>query len=584
MKRDTFITHPETGEKYQPVSLRGLEVTRDPMLNKGTAFPERERDELGLRGLLPPTVSSMEQQLERVYENYRRQPNDLAKYLYLIALQDRNEALFYRFLLEHLEEMTPIVYTPTVGQACQQYSHIYRRGRGLYITPADRGRMGKVVANTPSSNVAVIVATDGEGILGIGDQGAGGIGIAIGKLTLYTAAAGIHPARCLPIVLDVGTNNPSLRDDPLYLGVHAPRLRGDAYLDVIDRFVEAVEGIFPRALLQWEDFSRQNAWTVLERYRDRVCSFNDDIQGTGAVVMGGIEVVTKITGRRLTDHRFCVHGLGAGGGGIVWVLIAALRERGLSQKEALERIVGLDSRGLVLADRPGLESFKRVFAREPELVAEWKLKQPGEHIGLLDAVKNFRPTVLIGTSGQPGCFTEEIVEQMAQNAERPAIFALSNPTSKTEVHPADALAWTGGRALVATGSPFPPVEYGGRSWEISQGNNVFCFPGIGLGVLASGARRVTDGMLLAASRAVAEQVDSNERAAARLYPPVREIRLCSEQVALAVAEAALATGAVPETEAEHLSSDVLAERIKDEMWYPDYVPYRYVASGNDEKL
>jgi malate dehydrogenase (oxaloacetate-decarboxylating) len=435
--------------------------------------------------------------------------------------------------------------------------------------------MGKVLANEPSRDVAVIVATDGEGILGIGDQGAGGMGISVGKLTLYTVAAGIHPARCLPIMLDVGTNNPSLRDDPVYLGVRAPRLRGEPYLEIIDAFVDAVQESFPNALLQWEDFSRQNAWTVLERHRDRVCSFNDDIQGTGAVVMGGIEVAAKITGRPVADHRFCVHGLGAAGGGIVSVLIASLRERGLTRKEALKRIVALDSRGLVLSDRPGLEPFKRAFAREPELVAEWKLEQPQDRIGLLDVVRNFRPTILIGTSGQPGCFTEDIVKQMADNVERPAIFALSNPTSKTEVRPADVFAWTGGKALITTGSPFSPVEYEGRWWEISQGNNVLCFPGIGLGVLASGARRVTDGMLLAASRAVAEQVDEKQRAAARLYPPIRDIRSCSEKVALAVAEAALATGAIPERDAEGLNSEVLAEHIEAEMWYPEYVPYRY---------
>lgn len=574
MKRYRVRTDPETGEAYLPVASRGAAVTNDPILNKGTAFPEDERVELGLLGVLPPTASSIEQQLERVYENYRREPDDLARYLYLVALQDRNETLFYRLLLEHLEEMAPIVYTPTVGMACERFSHVYRRARGLYVTADDVGRMRQVCGNAPFHDVAVIVATDGEGVLGIGDQGAGGISIAIGKLVLYTLGAGIHPARCLPVMLDVGTNNPGLRRDPLYLGVEAPRLQGDDYLAVVDAFVEAVGETWPRVLLQWEDFSRQKAWTVLDRYRDRICSFNDDIEGTGAVTLAGVLVYCAATGRPLRDQRFCIHGTGAGGGGILEVLEAGLMDEGLSRSEARERLVGTDSRGLILSDRPGLESFKRRFARDPGLVAGWDVQ--GDRIGLEEIVREFEPTVLIGTSGQPGCFHEGIVRQMADHCERPAIFALSNPTSKTEVLPQDALDWSEGRAYVVTGSPFPPAEHDGRKVPIGQGNNVFCFPGIGLGVMASGARRVSDEMLLAAARGVAEQVSEGDRSAGRLYPAISGLRWIERNVAQRVAQAALDSGAVPDGEAEELTPEELGNRIDAETWYPDYVTYRAV--------
>lgn len=577
MKRYRVVTDPDSGHRYLPVKSRGVGLWHDPVLNKGTAFSLEERDALGLRGLLPPTASTMEQQLSRVYENFAHQPSDLAKYLYLVNLQDRNETLFYRLLAEHLEEMTPIVYAPVVGQACERFSHIYRRPRGLYITGADIGRMDQVLANAGFDDIVpVIVATDGGGILGIGDQGAGGMGISIGKSTLYTVGAGIHPGRCLPISIDVGTNNAELRDDPLYLGVRGPRQRGERYFEILDAFVDAVTRTFPHVVLQWEDLSRPVAWAVLERYRDRLCSFNDDLQGTGAVVMAGIEVACDIAKRPLEDHRFCVHGAGAAGGGIIGVVTAALKEQGLTAAEARDRFVALDTRGVVLSDRPGLEPFKQTFAREPGLVADWDLEYPGGSIGLNDVVSNFRPTMLIGSSGQPGVFSDRIVRQMGENAERPAIFALSNPTSKTEVHPADALAWTEGRALVATGSPFPPVEYANRTWEIGQGNNVLCFPGIGLGTLAAGARRVTDAMLLAAAGAVAGQVSRADREASLLYPRIGGMRWVAREVAQAVAEAALASGAVDDAEAEALTPEILADRIDDEIWWPEYVPYRAV--------
>ena len=567
------VIDESTGEKYLPVHTRGYYLQQNPLLNKGTAFSEEERDALHLRGYLPPSAGDIRKQLARIRENYSRHPDPLSKYLYLIALQDRNETLFYRFLLDNLEETLPIVYTPTVGAACQQFSHIYRRPRGLYITPSDKDRMAQVLSHVPSDDVAMIVATDGEGILGIGDQGTGGLGIAIGKLTLYTAAAGIHPARCLPICLDLGTNNQQLRDDPLYLGVRESRLEGDAYYDLLDVFVAEVAKRFPRAVVQWEDLSRQKAWGVLERYRDRLCSFNDDIQGTGAVTLAGLLVASRITGRPLKQERYCVFGLGAAGGGICNSLIRAMEREGLTRAEARSRIIPLDSHGPVWSNRRNLAPYKRPFAMAPEIMADWRPAEHG-HYGLLDAVRNFRPTVLVGTSGQPGTFNEEVVRAVASYSERPVILALSNPNSKTEVHPEDAFRWTEGRALVATGSPFAPVEYAGKRYEISQGNNVFCFPGIGLGVRASGARRVTDGMLMAAADAVADQVSDAERAAGCLYPRVEDLRKVSVAVARAVGQAAIREGMVPEEAG--MTDERLESRLAQEIWYPEYVPYRYV--------
>jgi len=573
MRRYRVIKDPDTGESYVPVSAMGADLYGIPTLNKGTAFPLDEREAFGLRGILPPHVSSMEEQLERVYAAFSDKRDDLAKFLFLIALQDRNETLYYRLLLEHLEEMAPIVYTPTVGDACEQFSHIYRRPRGIYVTRNDRGRIREIMNHAPYEGVAVIVATDGEGILGIGDQGAGGIEIAIGKLTLYTCGAGIHPARCLPVMLDVGTNNAKMLNDPLYLGVREPRLQDDEYLEFMDEFVDAVFSTYPDVLLQWEDFSRQKAWSVLERFRDRTCSFNDDIQGTGAVTYAGILAACKLTGTPIQDQSFCVYGAGAGGGGIIEVIVSALQKAGLSEHEARQRVVALDSRGLILTDRQRLEPFKRVFAREPEIANGWDLSD-SHKIGLLDTVTNFKPTMLIGTSGQPGTFTEAIVREMAGYAERPGIFALSNPTSKTEVLPENVFKWTDGRGLVATGSPFPPVVFNGKAHGIGQGNNAFCFPGIGLGVYASGATRVTRQMLLAAGEAVAEHVSDAQLAEGQIYPSVENLRAVSRSVAISVGMAALASGVIPDGDAEGLTLEVMAERVDEKAWYPEYIPYR----------
>jgi len=569
--------NPQSGEHYLPVSRRGRVLLNDSMLNKGVAFQVSERVDLGIEGLLPPAVLTIEQQLARVYENYQRQPDDLDRYMYLAALQDRNEILFYRLLSEHVEEMTPIVYTPTVGLACQNYSHIFRKPRGLYITQEHAGRMRAVLAEAPYSGVAVIVATDGEGILGLGDLGAGGMGIPIGKLSLYTLGGGIHPARCLPVCLDVGTNNVQLRNDPLYLGVQQPRLEGDAYYALLDEFVDAVKEVFPGVLLQWEDFSRQKAWTVLDRYRERISSFNDDIQGTGAITLAGVLGVCSITKRALADQRFVVHGAGAGGGGIMHLLLAALEDAGLSPTEARTRVLGIDSRGLILSDRTDLEDFKQALAADPALLSGWTLGNSNS-IPLIDVVANFKPTVLIGTSGQASSFTESLVRDMAANTGRPALFALSNPTSKTEVNPADAFAWTDGRALVATGSPFDPVEHAGKSHRIGQGNNVFCFPGIGLGVIASGAHRVTDGMLLAAARAVAHAVPRRDLDDGCVYPEVQNLEPVSRAVAEAVAAAAVNEGLTGEGVGDADGGEIAAS-VAAQMWSPTYLPYRY--EGDD---
>ncbi len=577
MHRYQTKTDPVSGERYLPVGRKGRAIINDSILNKGTCFTLEERIALGMDGLLPPASLTIEQQLSRVYENYQHQPDDISRYLYLVALQDRNETLFYRLLSEHVEEMIPIVYTPTVGLACQTFSHIYRKPRGLYITAAHKGRMRKALNEAPFSGVAVIVATDSEGILGLGDLGAGGMGIPIGKLSLYTLGAGIHPARCLPVCLDVGTNNVALRNDPIYLGVKEPRLEGEEYYALLDEFVDAVAEIFPETLLQWEDFSKQKAWTVLDRYRDRICSFNDDIQGTGAITLAGVHGVCAITKRELTDHRIVVHGAGAGGGGIIHVLLAALENAGLSPADARSRVVGLDSRGLILSNRRKLEPFKRVFADDPALVADWQLDDPNA-IHLSDVVRNYKPTVLIGTSGQGGCFTETMIREMAKHVERPAIFALSNPTSKTEVNPADALAWTDGRALVATGSPFNPIDYAGVHHRIGQGNNVFCFPGIGLGVIASGARLVTDGMLLAAARAVAAKVSQSDLRSGCVYPEVANLGPISRAVAEEVAAAAINENQAEISEKE-ASAEVIAKQVAAEIWYPEYLPYRYEAEA-----
>ena len=559
---------PDTRERYWMVSKRGESLLDDPILNKGTCFSEEERDTLALRGLLPPGVATEEEQRARAYENFQRSGNDVQRYLFLNALQDRNETLFYRLLADHLEEMIPIVYTPTVGRVCEQFSHIYRRQRGVYISAQDRGRIESILRDAPYSDARVIVATDNEAILGIGDQGVGGMGIPIGKLSLYTAGAGIHPSRCLPLDLDVGTDNQSLLDDPLYLGLRRPRLRGQPYDDLVDELVDAIRVVFPRALLQWEDFASRNAFRVLARHRDRILSFNDDIEGTGAVLVGGIRSALRHVGRRLSEERIVFFGAGASGAGSALAVRRALKAEGVPESALSSRVLCLDSRGLILRDRPGVEGEKAALAADPALVHGWRLHGAAK-IGLEDVVHHFRPTILVGASGQPGAFTESIVREMLRHCARPVILPISNPTANAEATPADLLRWTGGAAVIGTGSPFANVTLNGVTHEIGQGNNVLIFPGVGLGALAVGARRLTDGAFAAAGDALHRFTTISGRSGEAIYPHLSLLRDVSFQVALAVGTALIAEGT-----ADSLSAGEVERRVLEMIWQPAYRPYR----------
>lgn len=559
----------EAGNRYVPVTETGRDLLLDPLLNKGSAFSAEERASLGLRGLLPAHVATIEEQLLRVRAQLDLKTTDLGRNIYLNALMDRNETLFYRFVVENLEEAVPIIYTPTVASACRHWSRIFRRTRGVYITPDDRGRITEALRNRPAAERPVIVVTDNERILGIGDQGAGGMGIPIGKLALYTAAAGIHPARCIPVSLDVGTDNAELLSDPLYLGYRQPRLRGEAYFELVDEFVHAVKEVFPDALLQWEDFANRTSFTLLERYREVLPSFNDDIQGTAAMVVAGLLAASGRLGMKLTDHRVVVVGAGSAGIGIREQIVAAMIDEGLDPAEAATRVLVLDSRGLLVEGRPDLTPLKRRMAVPSSVVTDWQIED--HPIGLLDVVRNARATVLVGVSGVPGLFTEDVVRILAASAERPIVMPLSNPTSHTEAHPASVLRWTDGRAIVATGSPFDPVEHDGVVHHVGQANNVFVFPGMGLGVLTVGAREVTTELFLAAARALAAAVPEELLARGQIFPDIRDVREVSRRVAVAVAEEAVATGLADPV------GDVLAAAA-DEMWEPDYLPYRLVAS------
>ena len=535
-------------------ALTGQLLLDNPLLNKGSAFSQEERRELGLLGLLPPHSSTIEEQLARTYENYRQKPTDIERYVFLTALQDRNEILFYRLLQEHITEMMPIIYTPTVGDGCRRYSHVFRRPRGLYISYPHRHEIRALLENAPSQEVAVIVVTDGERILGLGDLGVGGMGIPIGKLSLYSLCAGIHPATTLPIMLDAGTDNRELLGDPLYLGWRHERVRGSEYDDFIEAFVEAVKEKFPRVLLQWEDFSKHNAARLLERYRDRLCTFNDDIQGTGAVTVAGLFAAMKLLWARLGEQRIVILGAGSSAIGISDQIVSALLNEGYSERDAKRRLWLIDSKGLVHDGRDDLEASKQRYARPADSMVGFSLAE---------VVRNVHPTILIGTSGQAGAFSEAVVREMASHVERPVIFPLSNPTSKSEATPADLFAWTEGRALVATGSPFPAVKHGGHSIRIGQCNNAFIFPGVGLGVIASRARRVTDAMFSAAARVLSEFADG------ALYPPLERVREISREVALAVGAEAMRAGLSPLRRLDYLESEVA-----DKMWTPRYLPLR----------
>lgn len=544
-------------DKLSNPGLTGVDLLHDPITNKGTAFTEIEREKLKLRGLLPPRIFPAKEQAGRVLESYHAKTSDLEKFIYLIALQDRNESLFYQVLLNNIDEMMPIVYTPVVGKACQEYGHIWRRPRGLFITVEDKGQVIDILGNWYREKVGIIVVTDGERILGLGDLGANGMGIPVGKLTLYTACAGVDPLLCLPITIDVGTNNEHLLDDPLYIGLRQHRIRGDEYDALIDEFVTAVEEVFPGTLIQFEDFSNLNAFRLLRKYRDKVCTFNDDIQGTAGVALAGIYSALRITGQKLRDQRILFFGAGEAGIGIGDLISSAMVDEGLSQVEASRKSWFVDSKGLVVKSRDNLQEHKLNYAHDHEFLPD-----------LLSAVESLKPTILVGVSGQPQTFTQPVVEAMGDANERPVIFALSNPTSKAECTAEQAYRWTEGRAIFASGSPFDAVTLNGKTYVPGQGNNAYVFPGVGLGIIACGARHVTDEMFSAAAKVLAGEVSEEDLKQGCIYPPLRKIRAVSAVIASAVAEVAYKQ----ELATEPKPSDMLAY-MKSQQYQPDYESY-----------
>jgi malate dehydrogenase (oxaloacetate-decarboxylating) len=547
-------------------NLRGRQILNDPRLNRGTAFSYPERHRLGITGLVPPAHVTLEQQVARVYAQYQRQSDDLARNVLLTEVHDRNEVLFYRLLMTHLPEMLPIVYTPTIGQAIKSYSHEYRRPRGVYLSVDHPELIEESLRATglEDGDLDLIVATDAGAILGIGDWGVGGMRIAVGKLAVYTAAGGIAPNRSVAVMLDVGTDRQSLLNDPLYMGNRHPRVPPDEYDRFLDAFVETASRLFPRAMLHWEDIGLSNARRLLDRYRDRLLTFNDDIQGTGAVNLAAALAAVRATGTSLRDHRIVIFGAGTAGTGIADQLRAQMLADGLTEAEACARIWAIDRHGLVTADMAGLTDAQRRCARDQDEVAGWRRDADG--VGLAEVVARVHPTILIGTSTRAGAFTEEIVKEIAAYVRRPVILPMSNPTELSEADPADLIRWTGGTALVATGSPFEPVEYRGTRYVIGQANNALVFPGIGLGVIASQASRVTDGMLVAAAHAVADLTDSS-RPGASLLPPVQTLRETSVAVAIGVARAAAAGGV-----ARIAIDGDLPARVRELMWQPSYRP------------
>jgi len=555
------------------IDVTGSELLNRRLLTKDLAFPLDERTEFGLHGLLPDRVLSIEEQVALEHEHIQRKSDDLEQYIGLAALQDRNATLFYRLLSEYMEEYLPIVYTPTVGRACQEFSHIVRRTRGIWVTPADRDRIPEILRAAPYEDVRLIVVTDNERILGLGDQGVGGMAIPIGKLALYTAACGIHPVLTLPVSLDVGTDNQRLLGDPLYLGFRAPRLRGAAYDAFVEAFVEGVQEVWPGCLIQFEDFKQHNALRLLDRYRDRVPCFNDDIQGTSAVVVGGVMAGLRLLEGAWPDQRIVLAGSGAAGIGIARLLRLAMLRAGVTEADVRRALVLVDSHGLCHAARHELDADKVELAYPAELAMEAGLVL-GSHgreevPQLLDVVRAIAPTILIGTTGHAGSFSEEVIRAMAAGTERPIVLPLSNPTANTEAIPADVLAWTDGRALVATGSPFPPVEIGGQRREIGQANNVFVFPGVGLGAIVAETRGVTDEMFLAAAETLAAHVSAERLAVGALYPSVVTLRGVSREIAIRVAAEAIRSGLSP------LPADTdVAALVDAAMWWPAYAPYR----------
>ena len=560
---------PPDANRPLRVAFRGRSLLGRPLYNKDAAFTDEERDWFGLHGLLPTRVVTLEEQVALELEHVRRKTDDLEKYVGLAALQDRNETLFYRLLVENLEEFLPIVYTPTVGRACQEFSHIFRRPRGLWITPDDRERIPELLRNAAQVDVRLIVVTDNERILGLGDQGAGGMEIPIGKLALYTGGAGIYPALSLPISLDVGTDRQELLDDPAYLGWRRPRLRGPEYDAFIDAFVAGVKAVFPRALLQWEDFKQHNAFRILDRYRDVLPSFNDDIQGTASVVLAGILAGLRRLGTDLAGQRLVFLGAGGASIGIARLVRVAMADAGVDDKTIRRALVLLDTHGLLVADRPGLEDDKREFALDADVLAAYDL-HPGA--GFLEVVRRVHPTILIGTTATAGVFTRAVIREMAAHCQTPIVFPLSNPTSKCEATPEQVIAWTDGRALVACGSPFPPVEHAGRTHLIGQSNNSFIFPGVGLGAIVAGVPRLGDELFLVAARTLAGLLTDDRLAAGALYPSIADLRAVSREIAIACVRTAGTVDGLPLPPGDEGLAEATAA-VDAATWWPDYPPY-----------
>lgn len=571
MKKRTFeLKTDERGATYLQVELGGVALLRFALLNKGTAFTTEERAALGLEGLLPPVFNDLGSQLERVYQGYVRESTPISKYQFLRSLQERNEILFYALLSRHLDEMLPIVYTPTVGDAVMQFSALYQHPRGLSFSDNNIERAPEVVSNYHLDDVRMIVATDSSAILGIGDQGYGGLAIPIGKLALYTVAGGVSPFHTLPVALDVGTDREDLIRDPHYLGARHRRLRDERYLAFIDAFVDAVKARWPKAVIQWEDLSKDAAFAALERHRKRLPSFNDDIQGTGAVALAGMISASRLKGERLRDQRVVIHGAGAGGVGVAWAIREGMVRDGLTREEAAARVFVLDSKGLLTSARAEqMEEYKRSFAQDREKLAGWPL---GAHEpSLLETVRFAKPTALLGLSGQFNAFREDVIRAMAESCAQPIVFPLSNPTSNCEADPEDVFAWTGGKAIVATGSPFPPVRHGDRDHPIGQGNNAFIFPGLGLGTILSEASEITDGMVLAAADALADYVQEHHLSSGRIYPPITELERAADHVAARVIAQAVADGVSSQPVK---SAEELRAQVREGRWQARYLPMR----------
>jgi len=562
--------HDSEGRDYIEVFVRGSILLRLAATNKGTAFTAQERLALGLEGQLPPQVVTLEQQVARQYRGFCRQPDDIAKYQYLRAVQERSEVRFYALLQQHLEEMMPIVYTPTVGKAVQQYSNLYQAPRGITISNGNIEHIDQILADYPLNDVRMIVATDSSAILGIGDQGHGGLAICIGKLALYTAGAGVSPFHTMPVDIDVGTDRKDLLEDPDYLGVHEPRLRGDAYFALLDRFVDAVKRRWPKAIVQWEDFAKDVAFKVLERYRDRIPSFNDDIQGTGAVTLAGLIAACKLKGEALTDQRIVVVGAGAGGVGVAMAIQHGLVHHGLSREQARRQMFVMDAGGLVV-EGISAQGYQLPVSQFADTYADWTVG--GEIPSLLEVVEQARPTILLGLTGVAGLFSEPLVRRMARNAERPIIFPLSNPTSNCEAIPADLITWTDGKAIVATGSPFDDVEYEGERYPVGQGNNAFVFPGIGFAAILGRCSRISNRMIVEAALALAEYTEQHCLAQGRVFPPIRDLREISAIVGGRVLAAAQADGIARYPGLEGADVAQLTAFVRSRAWNPRYLPY-----------